>query len=90
LVNRLIDIARERNCIAISLWCADDLESNGFWQAMGFHFGGQREGGQKRGRNAQQMGAARDRRRSTPACSERQHESVARRGCHIRPRSTQQ
>jgi GNAT superfamily N-acetyltransferase len=50
LVNRLIDIARERNCIAISLWCADDLESNGFWQAMGFHFGGKREGGQKRGR----------------------------------------
>jgi ribosomal protein S18 acetylase RimI-like enzyme len=50
LVDKLISIARERNCIAISLWCADDLESNGFWQAMGFHFGGQREGGQKRGR----------------------------------------
>jgi ribosomal protein S18 acetylase RimI-like enzyme len=50
LVNRLIGIARERNCIAISLWCADDLESNGFWRALGFHFGGQREGGQKRGR----------------------------------------
>jgi ribosomal protein S18 acetylase RimI-like enzyme len=50
LVLRLIDIARERNCVAISLWCADDLESNSFWQAMGFHFGGQREGGAKRGR----------------------------------------
>lgn len=31
LVKRLIDIARQRNCAAISLWCADDLESNGFW-----------------------------------------------------------
>jgi ribosomal protein S18 acetylase RimI-like enzyme len=50
LVNKLIDIARKRNCIAISLWCADDLESNGFWQAMGFHFGGTRDNGNRRGR----------------------------------------
>lgn len=50
LVRRLIEIARNRNCIAISLWCADDLDANGFWRAMGFQFGGQREGGAKRGR----------------------------------------
>jgi len=50
LVQRLIEIARERNCVAISLWCAEDLESNGFWRAMGFHFGGQRQGGSARGR----------------------------------------
>ncbi len=50
LVDKLISIARERNCVAISLWCADDLESNGFWQATGFHFAGKREGGRARGR----------------------------------------
>jgi len=50
LVDRLIAIAKERNCIAISLWCADDLESNQFWRAMGFHFGGRRPGGSRRGR----------------------------------------
>ncbi len=50
LVNRLIGIARDRNCMAISLWCADDLDSNGFWRAMGFQFGGQRDNGNRRGR----------------------------------------
>lgn len=50
LVDQLVSIARGRNCVAVSLWCADDLESNGFWKAMGFHFAGQREGGRHRGR----------------------------------------
>lgn len=50
LVNHLIDIARRRHCTAVSLWCADDLESNQFWAAIGFQFAGAREGGAKRGR----------------------------------------
>lgn len=50
LVKRLIATAQARSCTAISLWCADDLEANGFWRAMGFEFAGQREGGAKRGR----------------------------------------
>lgn len=50
LVRRLIDIARSRACYLITLWCADDLEANAFWQAMGFHFGGHRDNGNRRGR----------------------------------------
>jgi ribosomal protein S18 acetylase RimI-like enzyme len=50
LVARLIERAKERGCHAISLWCADDLEANAFWESAGFHFAGQREGGRRRGR----------------------------------------
>lgn len=50
LVNRLVAIARQRGCTAISLWCADDLEANSFWRASGFQFGGQRDVGNRRGR----------------------------------------
>ncbi len=50
LVGRLIRIAAEKDCEMISLWCADDLEANDFWKTAGFVFGGQREGGKKRGR----------------------------------------
>jgi len=50
LVKRLIAIAEKRNCVAISLWCADDLESNEFWKAAGFIFVGKRIGGKKRKR----------------------------------------
>lgn len=50
LVSRLINIARARNCSAISLWCADDLEANAFWRAAGFTFAGQRDNGNRRGR----------------------------------------
>lgn len=50
LVYRLIEIATARNCVAISLWCADDLEANQFWKSAGFIFTGQREEGKRRGR----------------------------------------
>lgn len=50
LVGRLIARASRSGHSMISLWCADDLESNEFWKACGFVFGGQREGGTKRGR----------------------------------------
>jgi hypothetical protein len=36
LVNRLEQIAARRNCTAISLRCALDLEANSFWLASGF------------------------------------------------------
>ncbi|QOV90906.1 GNAT family N-acetyltransferase [Humisphaera borealis] len=35
----------------VSLWCADDLEANAFWESCGFQFRGQRDGGTRRGRN---------------------------------------
>jgi hypothetical protein len=50
IVKQLIQIAEKRHCVAISLWCADDLEANAFWQSIGFQFAGQREGGKRRGR----------------------------------------
>lgn len=49
LVQRLTEIAA-RSHRDISLWCADDLASNDFWQAAGFTLIGKREGGQRRGR----------------------------------------
>ena len=48
LVARTIAEAKRRGSSAISLWCADDLEANAFWEAAGFTFAGQREGGQGR------------------------------------------
>ena len=48
LLKRLIKIAERKNCTAISLWCADDLESNQFWKAAGFIFAGKRDGGKGR------------------------------------------
>jgi N-acetylglutamate synthase-like GNAT family acetyltransferase len=50
LVARLIARASRSGHSQITLWCADDLDSNAFWKAAGFAFGGQREGGKKRGR----------------------------------------
>jgi ribosomal protein S18 acetylase RimI-like enzyme len=50
LVRRLVAAATRRGCRDISLWCADDLESNDFWRAAGFIFAGQRQGGRTRGR----------------------------------------
>jgi hypothetical protein len=50
MVRDLLRIATESNCDMVSLWCADDLEANSFWQTAGFRFGGQRSGGHKRGR----------------------------------------
>ena len=35
---------------SLSAWCAADLESNAFWQALGFVFSGSRMGGVRRGR----------------------------------------
>ena len=50
LVKRLIKKALQRNCVAISLYCADDLEANEFWKNAGFVFSGQKLGGNRRGR----------------------------------------
>lgn len=50
LIARLVEKAKERGCHAISLWCANDLEANAFWEAAGFTFAGQRQGGRARGR----------------------------------------
>lgn len=50
LVKRLIVYADERGFEAITLRCADDLDSNKFWKAAGFTWLTQIEGGAKRGR----------------------------------------
>ena len=50
LINALLEVAKAKNCSAVSLWCASDLEANVFWEAMGFRNNGTREGGQRRGR----------------------------------------
>lgn len=50
LVQRLIAEAQRRGCYLISLWCADDLPANDFWQALGFRHIATRPGGVKRGR----------------------------------------
>lgn len=50
LIARLAERAKAKGCHAISLWCADDLPANEFWQAAGFSFAGRRVGGQSRGR----------------------------------------
>jgi GNAT superfamily N-acetyltransferase len=50
LVTRLIRHAERTGHSMISLWCADDLDSNAFWKACGFVFGGQKQGGIRRGR----------------------------------------
>ena len=49
LLGRLRSIA-EHNQNDISLWCADDLEANDFWQAAGFTLIAKREGGARRSR----------------------------------------
>lgn len=43
-------MAREWRCSSVSLWCAEDLESNTFWPAMGFNKVGQRDVKSRRGR----------------------------------------
>jgi ribosomal protein S18 acetylase RimI-like enzyme len=50
LVRRLIGYADARGYESISLYCADDLESNKFWKEAGFKFAGQRDNGNSRGR----------------------------------------
>lgn len=50
LVARLAEIARQRFCSDIRLWCADDLEANAFWRDAGFDYVTQRRGGRRRGR----------------------------------------
>jgi len=50
LVARVIAIAQKRGCHAISLWCAQDLDANAFWQAAGFRCIAKRVGGVRRGR----------------------------------------
>jgi hypothetical protein len=50
LIHRLVNIADRRQCGAISLWCASDLDSNSFWRECGFSLTGTRQGGVRRGR----------------------------------------
>jgi hypothetical protein len=50
LINALIQKTELEGYSAISLRCADDLESNKFWEAIGFVFVGQSQGGKARGR----------------------------------------
>jgi len=50
LIKRLIKYADSKKYSAISLWCANDLEANKFWQSCGFQFLGQKEGGERRKR----------------------------------------
>jgi len=49
MIDRLKEIAR-REGRDISLWCAQDLEANEFWNAAGFNLIGERQGGVRRGR----------------------------------------
>ena len=50
LVDDLINKSRLRGSLFVSLWCAEDLESNNFWEALGFQFNGKRQGGSHRDR----------------------------------------
>ena len=50
LIRALIRAAEDRGCLSVALWCADDLESNFFWPAMGFERSGTRDNGNCRGR----------------------------------------
>jgi ribosomal protein S18 acetylase RimI-like enzyme len=50
MVRRLVEKAIAQQATYISLWCADDLDSNSFWRDAGFHFAGQRPGGARRHR----------------------------------------
>lgn len=51
LVGRVIALASERGCDAVSLWCADDLPANEFWRAAGFQMLRSKPGGRRRGRD---------------------------------------
>lgn len=50
LVERVMTEAARRGCHIVSLWCADDLPANAFWEAVGFRCIGTRPGGSARGR----------------------------------------
>ena len=50
LIKALIETAQKWRCSSISLWCAEDLDSNSFWRAMRFKQVGQRDVQNKRGR----------------------------------------
>jgi N-acetylglutamate synthase-like GNAT family acetyltransferase len=50
LVGKLIKYADKHGFATISLWCANDLDANEFWQECGFQFIQTRDGGNKRGR----------------------------------------
>lgn len=50
LVRALVALAEDRGCLAVALWCAEDLEANVFWRAMGFVAEGTRDNGNRRGR----------------------------------------
>lgn len=50
LVSAVVRAARRRRCEFVSLWCADDLRSNGFYDHLGFRRRGSREGGARRSR----------------------------------------
>lgn len=51
LVSKLVAQAKRRGTQGIALWCADDLDANGFWRAAGFSFAGTRRLANKRGRS---------------------------------------
>jgi GNAT superfamily N-acetyltransferase len=50
LVQRLILKADRRGYDALALWCANDLEANEFWKALGFVLVTQKRGGTRRDR----------------------------------------
>jgi hypothetical protein len=50
LIKKLINKAIAENYLAISLWCAHELDANQFWQSCGFQFMEQKEGGKRRHR----------------------------------------
>ena len=50
LVNHVEQLALRTPARRIGLWCAEDIEANAFWTALGFTPGRTRDGGRKRGR----------------------------------------
>lgn len=50
LIQALIQVGRDRGCLSVALWCAEDLEANMFWKAMGFTHQGTRDVNNRRGR----------------------------------------
>jgi len=48
IVDHLAQISARERAVELTCWCAADLDSTAFWEALGFHWIGSRLGGGKR------------------------------------------
>lgn len=51
LVRQLCALAKNANCLSVTLRCGSDIEANGFWKAMGFVCEDIKKGGARRMRD---------------------------------------